>query len=220
RLLGIHLTVSGEAWIISPEISKIGTSTAGDWTVAASTNASKTSGKWRVAGKVLEGDRFAIRIWRPHPVDKKKADSPTRRLIPDLSEMLQLKKRIAAQIDSRLAGAGVWFIPAEASFSSLPAQVANPGDPPTVKSSVQPGAAQGLADLLLEQARRAVQNPEDAEAMIPIIAEVPGEDLEKIQAPINFWSELDRAAPKLRAEIRETIARGMDIPAEVLLGGQ
>ena len=28
RLLGIHLTVSGEAWIISPEISKIGTSTA------------------------------------------------------------------------------------------------------------------------------------------------------------------------------------------------
>lgn len=220
RLLGIHLTVAGEGWVVSPPENEISEAEADDWQTAAATEIVKSAGTWKVNGKVLKGSRFALRIWREHPADRKKADAPTRRLLGDLSEMLQLKKRGAAQIDSRLTGAGVWLIPEETSFPSQPVQITNPGDPPVVSNSIQPGDPQGLADLLLERARIATQDPSSAEAMIPIIGEVPGELIEKIRDPITFWSELDRAAPKLRQEIRETIARGMDIPVEVLLGGQ
>lgn len=220
RLLGIHLTVAGEGWLISPPLDKISEAEADEWTVAAATETVKSGGTWRVNGKELSGTRFGLRIWRAHPANRKKADAPTRRLLGDLSEMLQLKKRVAAQIDSRLSGAGVWLIPAETSFPSQPVQATNPGDPPTVTDSVAAGDAQGLADLLMERAKVAIQNPDSAEAMIPVIGEVPGEYMEKIREPITFWSELDKAAPQLRQELRETIARGMDIPVEVLLGGQ
>ncbi len=216
RQFGLHFSVCGEGWLMGPDNSAA--ADADDWQVAAATEISRTGGNWKVNGKTVDDLGVVIRTWKAHPKDRSKADSPTRAILPTLSELLQLRKRIAAQIDSRLAGAGVLLLPSETEFPAGPTRQLNDGDPLSVRDSVQAGDAQGLADLLLDVAQEAIQNPESASAMIPIIATAPGEYIDKAQL-LTFWSELDKTAPKLRQELREEIARGMDIPVEVLLGG-
>ncbi len=217
KLYGEHLTVGGEGWLIGPPALKAETADSSDWSVVAPHNISKNLKTWKVNGKPLEGTgHVKIRIWREHPANKKKANSPTIATLPVLSELLQLRKRTAAQIDSRLTGNGLVLLPAETEFPARPI-TRNAGDPETQTDGVVEGA-QGLADLIVETARIAIQNPESAEAMLPLFGTVPGEFLEKVQQ-LNFWSELDKAAPKMREELILAIARGMDIPIEVLLGG-
>lgn len=218
RQYGVHFTVAGEGWLFSPPLNEIPTAEPSDWLVAASTQVSRSAGIWKVNGKELEGERMVIRLWRSHPVDPSKADAPSRAALPVLAELLQLTKRIAAQIDSRLAGAGLLLLPSETSFPASPQRRLNTGDPaPAPTDSVHAGDAQGLADLLFDQAQEAIDDPSSAAAMLPIIGEAPGEYIGNVKH-INFWSELDRSAPKLREELIIRIARSMDIPQEVLLG--
>lgn len=215
RDLGVHFSVAGEGWLIGP--SGDPTADTDDWQIAAATELGRTGKVWKVNGEELDQNTLVMRLWKPHPKDKRKADAPTRAILGTLSEMLQLNKRIAAQIDSRLAGAGFLLLPSETEFPAGPTRQTNAGDPPTTRDSVQAGDAQGLADMFLETAQEAIRDPESAAAMIPLIGTTPGEFIDKARL-ITFWSELDKAAPKLRQELRETIARGLDIPPEVLLG--
>ncbi|UVT31290.1 portal protein [Microbacterium phage Marcie] len=216
RQFGIHFTVAGGAYLIGPG-DEADRENPDKWMVAASTEVSKTGGTWKVNGKNLKGKPLVVEIWKPHPRNPKKYDSPTRAILPILSELLQLTKRVAAQIDSRLFGAGLLLVPSETSFPAAPMREINVGEIPAVRDSVQPGDAQGLADLLFHQAQLAVSNPESAAAMIPVIGEAPGEYIGNVKH-ITFWSELDRMAPKLREEGIRRTALGMDMPPEVLLG--
>jgi hypothetical protein len=216
RQFGIHLSVAGGGYLIGPSMTE-GATDPDDWQVAATTEVTRSGGTWRVNGKPLKGKPMVIYIWKPHPRNKKKADAPSRALLGTLSELLQLRKRIAAQIDSRLTGAGMMLVPSETSFPSAPVRQLNAGDPAIVRDSIQPGNAQGLADLLFERMQIAIEDPSSAEAMMPLIGETPGEFVDKVKV-INFWSELDKAAPALRRELVTGVATGMDMPPEVLLG--
>jgi hypothetical protein len=218
RLLGIHFTVAGEGYLIGPEIGTFGI--VEDWSVAAATEVSRTNGRWKVNGKELPPGRMVIQLWRPHPRNKKKADAPTRAVLPVLNELLQLTKRTSAQIDSRLTGGGLLPLPAETIFPSMPTRQLNAGDPMAPpRDAVEAGDAQGMAEQLYDIASIAIQHPESAEAMLPLIALIPGEYMDKLpKKPITFWSELDAAAPALREELITRSARGMDIPTDILLG--
>lgn len=217
RQFGIHFAVTGEGWLIAESNA----TTPDQWMVASPIAVRKGAGNaWRVNDEDLTGTPLVIRIWRAHSLDRKKADSPTRAILPVLSELLQLTKRVAAQIDSRLLGGGLLLLPSETSFGVAPQKALNVGDPVTGGTdSIAAGDAQGLADMLVEQANRAIANPEDPSAVFPIIGETPGEFIDKARH-LTFWSELDKTAPKLRAESIQRIANGMDIPPEVLLGAQ
>lgn len=214
RQWGIHASVAGEGWIFAPTFAE---ATPEDWMFAASTQVSQRSGKggWRVEDEDVSG-MVPMRVWRSHPARRKYADAPTRSILPHLAELSQLQKRIAAQIDSRLAGAGVLLLPSETEFPGIPAQQLNHGDPKP-KNTLAATGAQGFANLLKHVASIAVQRPESAEAMIPIIAMAPGEHIDKAKL-LTFWSELDKVAPKLRSELIGNIAIGLDIPTEILLG--
>lgn len=216
--LGIHLAVAGEGWLVGPGDDGDGDTDVDDWIIAASTEISKNGSTWKVATKEIKGNPLVVRIHRRHPRDPQKADAPTRAVLPVLSELLQLTKRIAAQIDSRLFGAGLLLLPSETSFPASPVRSINPGDPeaPPV-DSIQSGDAQGLADLIFETAQYAIDHPESAAAMIPLIGQTPGEYIGNVKH-ITFWSELDRMAPKLRGELIGRLALGMDIPPEMLTG--
>lgn len=221
RLFGVNFTVTGGAWLISPPLNDVPDADSDDWQIVAEHQITKSPvGVWKIHGKELRGERLKIHIWRPHAANPRKSDSPTRATLPVLSQFLQLRKRVSAQVDSRLTGAGVWFIPQETEFPSRPVREVNPGDPPTVRDSIQGGDVDGLVDLLYDAAVTAIEQPETAEARLPIIATVPGEHMQHIKDPINFWSDLDKTAPALRKELIESIANGMDIPPEVLLGAQ
>jgi hypothetical protein len=216
RQYGIHFSVAGGGYLIGPD-DPIG-SQPEEWQVSATTEVTKTGRQWKVNGKPLDKDQgTVVYIWKSHPRNKKKADAPARALLGTLNELLQLRKRIAAQIDSRLTGAGLMLVPSETRFPAAPVRALNPGDPPQVRDSIQAGDAQGLADLLFERMQIAINDPASAEAMMPLIGETPGEFVDKVKV-VNFWSELDKAAPGLRKELVETIANGMDMPPEVLLG--
>lgn len=213
RQWGVHASVAGEGWIFAPT----GVNAAPqDWIFAAATEVGKSGGAWKVEGEMVDG-MVPMRIWRSHPRRRKYADAPTRSILPHLAELLQLQKRIAAQIDSRLSGAGLVLLPSETEFPAVPTTQLNYGDPQVARTAIAPKGAQGMADLLKYVASVAIQRPESAEAMIPIIAMAPGEHIDKVKH-INFWSELDKVAPKLRAELIGQIAIGLDVPAEILLG--
>ena len=52
-------------------------------------------------------DVYSMRIWRPHPRKAWEPDSPTRASLLVLREVLGLGMMVSAQLDSRLAGAGL-----------------------------------------------------------------------------------------------------------------
>lgn len=203
RQFGIHLTVAGECYII-------GTSNAADdgddWLVAAATEVKSAQGNdttWKVDDEEF-ADPLVIRLWRPHPRKRKYSDSPTRAVLPILAEIDGLTKHVSAQIDSRLASAGILFIPNEMNFGSTTATGA----------SLDPNA---VVARLIEVASTAIANRADASALVPIVAQGPGEHLDKIKH-LTFWTELDKAAIELRQEAIRRLALGMDMPPEVLTG--
>jgi len=215
RQFGIHFTVAGEGWIMAPPNA----TEPDQWLIATPTEITKRSGGgWKVGDDEFPDGSVSIRVWRRHPRLPKKADAPTRSILGVLSELNDLSKRVSAQIQSRLFGNGLLLVPSETSFPSMPTRAINPGDPePTVTDGVEGGDAQGLADVLFAIGQEAMLNPESAAAMMPLIGEAPGEFLDKIKH-ITFSSELDKMAPKQRAELIGRIALGLDIPADVLLG--
>lgn len=212
RNLGIHFTVAGDAYIFGYE-----TKGRDEWTVAASTETTKTGGVWKVDGKSLgKGKPLAIYIWRPHPRRPSKADSPSRAVLPILVQLVQLMKHSSAQVDSRLSGAGILFLPSDMSFPARPARVQNPGDPDPI-DAMQPGDAQSFAELLADVMGTAIGDRESAEARVPIIVQGDGEHLDKIKWQ-EFWTGLDENAAGMREELIRRIALGMDMPPEILTG--
>jgi hypothetical protein len=216
RSLGVHFTVAGEAYIIGVDDED-----EDDWYVIASTEIKRGGdGTFSVKGlklEIVEGSSLVMRLWRSHPRKPWKANSPTRAVLPILAELEKLTMHVAAQLDSRLAGAGLLLVPSEMSFPKLPTQ-SSAADPDAEDSSSPANAgAQAFIDMLIEVMSTAIGDRSDASALVPIVLQVAGEYLEKVQH-LKFWSELDEKAIELRNEAIRRLALGMDMPPEVLTG--
>jgi hypothetical protein len=149
-----------------------------------------------------KGRDVVSRTWTPHPMHSREADSPFRAAIPDLNILHTIKKRESAELDSRLAGAGILFVPD--SFT-LPGKDGNPG------------TVQDLMDDLIEIASEVISDPSHPSSIIPYILKVPGEDIEKVKL-INFWSELSAALGELSDRKIRALAQAFDAPVETLEG--
>lgn len=209
-----HLSVAGECYIV-------GTTRDGveRWHVVSATELTARSGNYYMWGKKIEsdGDPMVLRLWRPHPRRWTEANAPSRALLPVLSEVDQLTKFVSAQVDSRLAGAGLLLLPSE---MQLPAgQMTESEDAegnPVI--SAQPNAAATAFVTALTQAMTAsLQDRESASSVVPIVATAPGEQIGNAQH-LTFWTDLQEQAKELRDEAIRRIGMGMDLPPEVLLG--
>lgn len=149
-----------------------------------------------------KGRDVVSRTWTPHPMHSREADSPFRAAIPDLNILHTIKKRESAELDSRLAGAGILFVPD--SFT-LPGKDGNPG------------TVQDLMDDLIEIASEVISDPSHPSSIIPYILKVPGEDIEKVKL-LNFWSELSAALGDLSDRKIRALAQAFDAPVETLEG--
>lgn len=209
RLLGIDLFVPGEAYVVAES----GGGANGDdlWWVVTSRQIKRQGDTITVAraavhggGKMeyREGVDLIIRVWTPHPADTSEPDSATRSAIPDLREMEALRKREFAELDSRLAGAGMLAIPESL---ELP------------RGDDDPAGANGFSALLGRVMSRSLRDRSSAEAMVPIIITGPGDDIEKIQH-ITLWSELSEQIGTMREGALRSLAQSLDIPPEVLIG--
>lgn len=153
-------------------------------------------------GKPRPGRDVVGRVWTPHPMHSREADSPFRAAIPDLNILHTIKKRESAELDSRLAGAGILFVPD--SFN-LPGKNGNPG------------TVQDLMDDLIEIASEVISDPSHPSSIIPYILQVPGEDIDKVKL-LNFWSELSASLGELSDRKIRALAQAFDAPVETLEG--
>lgn len=214
RLAGIDLAVGGECWIVGEGAARSPEKAEGSWFVVTG-SAFKTEGdKVKVkrpknrGGSHLEladGVDVLIRCWNPHPNDTDQADSFTRAAIVPLREIELLTKREFAELDSRLTGAGVFFLPEGVDFPR------EPGDP------------EGLAGFMAVMQRAAaasIKDQSDARAMVPIMATVPDAVLPYLDQlkPITFWSELSAEIGDMKDRAIARLASSTEIPAEVITG--
>ena len=199
--IGVHYTVAGEAYVVGTDDSD------GDhWEVVAASRISQRDGTWVVDGAPLKGKPFVMRIWRPHPVERLAATSPSRAALPILSEIERLTMHVAAQVDSRLISAGILFLPNEMTFAVIDED-----------GNVITGSSDLFVQTLQDVAARAIQNRDSAGALVPIVVSADGESIDKAQH-LTFWSELDNQAIELRTEAIRRLALSMDMPPEILTG--
>jgi hypothetical protein len=210
REVGTHLEVAGECYILG--VTRDGVER---WQVVASTELSARGGSYYTWGKKVESDTepLILRLWRPHPRRWTEANSPTRAILPVLSEIDQLTKFVFAQIDSRLAGAGLLLLPTEMTLPSGQMTEDDEGD-----VAVQPAADSAAFIRALTQAMTAsLTDREQASSVVPIVATAPGDQIGNAQH-LTFWTELQEQAKELRDEAIRRLGLGMDLPAEVVLG--
>jgi hypothetical protein len=212
RQLGIQMTVTGDSYLVGEDG---GDSPTDKWYVVAASEITNSGGVWKV-GKHEVDNPLVIRLWKPHPKNLGDSDSPSRAVLPILAEIDGLTKHVAAQIDSRLAGAGLLLLPNEIAFGSVGVEHSDPlvpGTPQTVVSSSLDTFLQELMDTMMT----AIANREDASALVPIILQASGEHLDKVRH-LMFSNALDEQAIALRTEAIRRLALGMDMPPEILTG--
>jgi len=214
RLAGLDLAVGGECWIVGEGAATNPEKAEGSWFVVTGAALKKQGDLVKVrrpkilGGKDLtlaNGTDILIRCWRPHPNDVDQADSFARSGIVPLREIELLTKREFAELDSRLTGAGVMFLPEGVDFPR------EEGDP------------EGLAGFMayLQRAMAAsMRDQTTASAMVPIMATLPEHLIQYLDQirPITFWSELSAEITPMKDKAIGRLASVAEIPAEVLTG--
>lgn len=212
RLAGIDLAVGGECWIVGEGAATSPEQAEGSWFVVTGSAFSRMGDQVQVrrpqirGGSKLtltDGEDILIRCWRPHPNDTDQADSFTRSAIVPLREIELLTKREFAELDSRLTGAGIMFLPEGVDF---PRQEGDPEGMAGFMAYIQRAAAASMQD----QSR--------ASAMVPIMATVPDQLLEHLDKlkPINFWSELSAEISPMKEKAIERVGAAAELPKDVL----
>lgn len=220
RLIGIHMSVTGECYIVGyQDPDKFGD--GGDkWEVAASTKVTRpatgsATDWWKVNDVTLVGvpveEVTCIRIWRPDPENPQQSISPTLGVMSTLRQLERLTKFIDAQLDSRLAGAGILLMP---DTMTLPPAPTKEGEEPPVRSA---NNAEELMGILMEAMKASLTNQAHASSKVPIVVTATAEAIAAVKH-MTFWSELDAHASELRKEAIGRLALGMDVPPEVLQG--
>lgn len=155
-----------------------------------------------------------MKIWRPHPRKSWEPDSPIRAVLGTLREIDLLSKRIDADAESRLAGAGLLIVPTEAEFP--PNQTAV-----EIAAEDENGVPKSADDIFIETLVTVmtipIQDRESAAAVVPLVIRVPGEHADKVRH-LTFSTPFDQKLDILREAAVKRLALGLDMPPEVLLG--
>lgn len=204
--IGNNLMVAGECFIVG----RPGTSDDPDrWKVVSTTELRRRGGQiWIDYGygpeQLISGRDIVIRLWSPDAERMRFADSPTRACMQVLWELEQLQQYEASQIDSRLAGAGMYFIPSEMS---------------TGEETSSTTVADDVFNKMAEAARASRSGRNTAAGVVPIFMEVPGQFLKDMaDKPVKFESELSDKLASLKESAVRRLANGLSMPPEVLLG--
>lgn len=154
-----------------------------------------------------------MRVWIPHPVDVDEPDSPVRSAIPDLRELEALRKREFAELDSRLAGAGILWVPDDIDFPQGTAEGSDPADP----AGVSEGGLDGFLEDLGDAMGQSLQDRSSGAAMVPIGAQGNRESIAAIRH-MTFWTELSEQILPMKDSTLRMLAMSLDAPVEMMQG--
>ncbi len=220
RMMGINMMVAGDCFIVAEGYQSTGQDGTPDqdkWYVCSSSEVYRRGDDIMVRRSITHGggnykldpDKdLLIRAWNPHPRRHDAADSTVRAILPVLREMEQCTKRVFAELDSRLAGAGILLLPDNIDFPRTPQE--NPGDP-------LPSPIDSFSELLQRTMATSMQQRDSAAAVVPIILQVAVEALDKIKH-LTFDSTISEHISTMRKDAVERLGMGLDIPPEVLAG--
>lgn len=219
---GVHLTVSGVAWlVIEPDVNDPTSDALTSWMVL-STDEVRTSGEGVIEIRVSERewrpahpDAIVVRVWRRHPRKQWEADAPTRGVLGVLREIDLLQKHIHASATSRLAGAGILAIPSEATFPPGQGPQTTQGEDPDDENIT--AAEDTFVETLIEAMTVPLTDRGSAASVVPLVIKIPGELVDKV-THLRFDTPFDdRVLALLESAIRR-LALGLDIPPEILTG--
>lgn len=207
--IGTHLTIPGDLYVLGETPEAGGPD---QWTTASTTELRYLNKRWTLdqgeGKRPLDLDRTVlIRVWQSHPRKRWEAYSPTRSVLPVLAELEQLSQRVAADLDSRLAGAGILAVAKGVTLPDVPEEVRKryPGLSP-------------LAAMLTDAMITPLGDRSDASAIVPIILELPGDNVAQAIQWINFYTELKTEVQEAREKAIRRMALSMDMEPEALLG--
>lgn len=217
RRAALQLVVTGDTYVVGRTVEAdtgVGVLVADgethEWGAYSTEETTWDGGGWRINpgnGSILLGDQDVIfRCWLPHPRRFVEADSAFRSALTVLRELQGLTDRISAEIDSRLAGAGLLVLPQE---FSLPAGQAADGE--------QTAGVEAFIETLIEYMMEPIRDRDTAAAIVPLVITAPGEFISDVKL-ISFWSELDQQTRELREAALDRFGRSMDMPPEVIKG--
>lgn len=211
RALGLHDRVAGESYIVSYD-DVMGNAV---WRVVTPQVINKTKGgKWTIDGKDIPAKPgttpLIIRTWNRHPRRSDDVTSSSRAAIPILNEIFRLTQHIDAQVSSRLASAGILFLPNEMTFAGASTQEEG-------QDAKNASDADRFVHELIETMSTAIVNRSDASALVPIVVTADGEHLDKAHK-MDFWTELDKNSLDLRQEAIRRLGLALDMPPEILTG--
>jgi hypothetical protein len=150
----------------------------------------------------LAPESVPVRIWRPHDRYYHLADSPARSAMSILRELELVNRYITAQYLSRLASAGAFIIPDEASFP-VREEFADEEDP--------------FSREWIEMASTAIKTPGSASAAVPFLFRMPAELIKDVKF-IDFTVRIDDKIIERRDSVVKRLATKLDLPSDVLLG--
>lgn len=209
-----QLVVAGDTYVVGRTLpGEMGPDgePAEEWRAYSTSETSWSGAGWQVNpgdGTIyLDQDDLIFRCWLPHPNRWVEAESSVRSALPVLRELHGLTQRVAAEIDSRLAGAGLLILPQEFTFPS--GQAAQSGD--------ANGGEEAFINTLIDYMVTPIKDRESASAVVPLVVTAPGEHIGQAQL-IRFWSELDDRSKELREEALDRLARSLDLPPEIIKG--
>lgn len=215
KMIGTHATVAGEWWLVGYEDDD----GVDVWDIVATGSLQVQGGK---NSKVtIDGDNvgtmedvYLSYMWVPHPRRRKEPKSPSKAQRPVIREIKRLTEHVDAQIDSRLAGAGILFMPNNMEFPKPPPPVNETGEDTVVHNL---NTAEEVMAVIQDAMEASLTNRGHASARVPIVITAPPEAIEAVHH-MTFWTELDKQAVELRNEAISRLALGMDMPPEVLTG--
>ena len=206
--LVIHLDVPGEGFLVGQVSEEDPDGELWDvWSAAELKTAKGSSNRRNVdAVTMADPDPFILRIWRPHPQDRSKATSPLSHVADIAERLILIRGALDAAMRSRLIGK-ILTIPDEltiVSNSQLPDDGAEIDQDPFFKE-------------LVSTMITAVRDDRSAARIAPIVLRGPGDRLMQIQA-LDLVRDLPNQLIEMETAAVRSLAAGMDLPAEILLG--
>jgi len=209
RLFGVMWTVDADCWLYGTEISG-----QTHWSLWSNNeveilDAFTATGRvgMKIDGKLVKSTDYVRRVWRRHPGRRVQADSSLTALHEPCKQLKTLYDVISASLDSRLASAGILFVP---NTIQMAGEVSRPNG--TGRKTARP-IIQQIADVM----ELSMASHDTAAARIPIMVSGPSGEGDKI-VHITLDRLVSEAEMAQRRELRDAIAQGLDMPSEMQQG--
>ena len=220
---GEHLAVAGFGWLVAEPGGDPTDTEYASWCVYAQDGLRVSShggaqkieirtGDGRDGWRALHPNALVVKTWRKHPRRPWEPDAPVRGVLSVLEVIDLLSDHLTATGRSRLAGAGLLAIPAEAEF---------PDPPPVEGENPATITEQDRFDNFVAELTKAMTTPirdrNNASAVVPLPLAIPGEYIDKLQH-LTFSTPFDDRLETLMEQNIKRLALGLDMPPEVLTG--